>query len=73
MLEHLRRTTTKCYRLDFLTPHDPHFVLLAGHGGQQEDLDGDEDDGFDETLIPVDFDKNGHIVDDDILKVSSSY
>ena len=45
------------------------FSPLTGHGGQQEDLDGDEEDGFDETLIPVDFDKHGHIVDDDILKV----
>ena len=24
---------------------------------------------MDETLIPVDFDKNGHIIDDDILKI----
>ena len=49
-----------------------HF-LMTGHGGQQEDLDGDEEDGFDETLIPVDFDKNGHIIDDDILKVGCSF
>jgi len=25
----------------------------SGHGGQQEDPDGDEGDGFDETLCPV--------------------
>jgi hypothetical protein len=29
---------------------------------------GDEDDGFDETLIPLDFRTAGHIVDDDIYK-----
>jgi Caspase domain len=27
-----------------------------------------EDDGYDESLIPVDFKENGQIVDDDILK-----
>ena len=56
----------------FLEPHLIRITrtsLVTGHGGQQEDLDGDEEDGFDETLIPVDFDKHGHIVDDDILKV----
>ena len=45
-------------------------MFPAGHGGQQPDEDGDEEEGMDETLIPVDFDKNGHIIDDDILKVS---
>ena len=30
---------------------------------------GDEDDGYDETLIPVDFKQAGQIVDDDILKM----
>lgn len=36
----------------------------AGHGGQTEDLDGDEEDGFDEVIYPVDFKRAGHIVDD---------
>eukprot|EP00804_Cyclotella_cryptica_P009679 CCRYP_011225-RC/>CCRYP_011225-RC protein AED:0.14 eAED:0.14 QI:0/0.5/0.33/1/0.5/0.33/3/368/449 len=30
---------------------------------------GDEDDGYDETLIPVDYQKAGQIRDDDLLKV----
>ena len=30
---------------------------------------GDEDDGYDETLIPVDFQKSGQIRDDDLLKI----
>lgn len=49
---------------------DISVVFVEGHGGQQPDLDGDEEDGFDETLIPVDFAESGHILDDDILKVS---
>lgn len=36
----------------------------TGHGGRVTDTDGDEDDGYDEILIPGDFKENGHIVDD---------
>jgi hypothetical protein len=50
-------------------PNDVCFVSFSGHGGNTEDLNGDEDDGWDETLIPVDFRENGQIVDDDILKM----
>jgi len=39
---------------------------LTGHGGQTADLDGDEEDGTDEVIYPVDFKTNGHIVDDEI-------
>ena len=38
----------------------------AGHGGQTKDLDGDEEDGYDEVIYPVDFQRAGHIVDDEI-------
>ena len=37
-----------------------------GHGGQTADLDGDEQDGTDETIYPVDHKQAGHIVDDEI-------
>lgn len=40
--------------------------LFPGHGGQTEDRDGDEDDGSDEVIYPVDFEQAGHIVDDEI-------
>lgn len=36
----------------------------SGHGGQTKDLDGDEADGYDEVIYPVDYKTNGHIVDD---------
>ena len=39
-------------------------MVDSGHGGQTKDLDGDEADGFDEVIYPVDFEKAGHIVDD---------
>ncbi|KAH8918555.1 hypothetical protein BT69DRAFT_1285591 [Atractiella rhizophila] len=46
--------------------NDSLFMHFSGHGGQTEDLDGDEDDGFDEVIYPVDFQKSGHIVDDEM-------
>mmetsp|Transcript_11475 Transcript_11475/g.31728 ORF Transcript_11475/g.31728 Transcript_11475/m.31728 type:complete len:358 (-) Transcript_11475:63-1136(-) len=50
-------------------PGDVVFVSFSGHGGRVVDTSGDEDDGFDESLIPVDFQEVGQIVDDDILDI----
>lgn len=36
---------------------------------QVQDLDGDEEDGLDETLMPVDYEDVGHIVDDEIHSI----
>ncbi|CAE6408504.1 unnamed protein product [Rhizoctonia solani] len=47
-------------------PTDSFFFHFSGHGGQTKDLDGDEADGFDEVIYPLDFGHAGHIVDDDI-------
>ncbi|PSR99290.1 caspase domain-domain-containing protein [Coniella lustricola] len=47
-------------------PNDALFLHYSGHGGQTKDLDGDEDDGYDEVIYPVDFKQAGHIVDDQI-------
>lgn len=45
---------------------DTVFLHYSGHGGRVKDVSGDEDDGFDETLIPVDFERAGQIIDDDL-------
>ncbi|KAI1291636.1 Ca(2+)-dependent cysteine protease [Mortierella claussenii] len=45
-------------------PNDSFFFHFSGHGGQTADLDGDEDDGYDETIYPVDHERSGTIVDD---------
>mmetsp|Transcript_7589 Transcript_7589/g.9926 ORF Transcript_7589/g.9926 Transcript_7589/m.9926 type:complete len:362 (+) Transcript_7589:83-1168(+) len=50
-------------------PGDVVFVSFSGHGGRVVDTSGDEDDGFDESLIPLDFREVGQIVDDDILDI----
>ncbi|KKY33921.1 putative caspase-like protein [Diaporthe ampelina] len=47
-------------------PNDSLFLHYSGHGGQTKDLDGDEGDGFDEVIYPVDFKQRGHIVDDEV-------
>ncbi|OKO99626.1 Metacaspase-1B [Penicillium subrubescens] len=47
-------------------PHDSLFIHFSGHGGRTPDLDGDEDDGFDDVIYPVDYQSAGHIVDDDM-------
>jgi hypothetical protein len=47
-------------------PNDALFLHYSGHGGQTEDLDGDEEDGSDEVIYPVDYKTAGHIVDDQL-------
>ncbi|KAI0880308.1 caspase domain-containing protein [Annulohypoxylon maeteangense] len=45
-------------------PNDALFLHYSGHGGQTKDEDGDEEDGYDEVIYPVDYERAGHIVDD---------
>ncbi|SAM04311.1 hypothetical protein [Absidia glauca] len=50
--------------------HDSFFFHFSGHGGSVVDVSGDEDDGFDETIYPVDFEdyegETGQIIDDEL-------
>lgn len=50
-------------------PNDALFLHYSGHGGQVEDQDGDEEDGYDEVIYPVDYETAGHIVDDQLHHV----
>jgi metacaspase-1 len=50
-------------------PGDSLFLHYSGHGGQKRDLDGDEEDGMDETLCPCDYQKAGVILDDDMFRI----
>ncbi|XP_039125644.1 metacaspase-1-like [Dioscorea cayenensis subsp. rotundata] len=45
------------------------FFHFSGHGSQRPCLGGDENDGFDETLCPLDYETEGMIVDDDINNI----
>ena len=40
-------------------PNDSLFFHYSGHGSQTYDSDGDEVDGNDETICPVDYDSAG--------------
>lgn len=46
---------------------DAVFCHYSGHGGKLRDDNGDEKDGYDETLIPLDYNETGQIRDDDLL------
>lgn len=50
-------------------PNDSLFFHYSGHGGQTKDLDGDEPDGYDEVIYPVDFRQRGHITDDEMHRI----
>ncbi|KAF8071324.1 ME6 [Scenedesmus sp. PABB004] len=42
---------------------DSLFVHFSGHGSQQRDPTGEEEDGYDETILPTDFKRAGQITD----------
>lgn len=50
-------------------PNDSLFFHFSGHGGQTPDRDGDEEDGYDEVIYPMDFRSAGHIVDDEMHRI----
>jgi len=45
---------------------DSLFMHYSGHGGSMRDDNGDEADGKDETMVPLDYQSAGQIRDDDI-------
>lgn len=47
-------------------PGDSLFFHYSGHGGRQIDRSGIEADGYDETILPLDFETAGQIVDDEV-------
>ncbi|KAK8961414.1 Metacaspase-1 [Platanthera guangdongensis] len=47
-------------------PGDSLVFHYSGHGSQQRNYNGDEADGYDETICPLDFETQGMIVDDEL-------
>lgn len=45
-------------------PGDSLLFYFTGMGGQKQDKNGDELGGWDDTILPVDFREEGHILDD---------
>ncbi|QSL64404.1 hypothetical protein MERGE_001705 [Pneumocystis wakefieldiae] len=50
-------------------PNDSLFFHYSGHGGQIDDFDGDEEDGSDEVIYPLDFSRAGYITDDQMHSI----
>ncbi|KAL5716798.1 hypothetical protein ACHQM5_009918 [Ranunculus cassubicifolius] len=48
------------------TKGDSLVFHYSGHGSQQRNFNGDEIDGYDETLCPLDYETEGMILDDEI-------
>jgi hypothetical protein len=47
---------------------DVCYTHYSGHGGKLRDDGNDEEDGYDETLVPLDYQSAGQIRDDDLLR-----
>ncbi|KAJ1550690.1 Ca(2+)-dependent cysteine protease, partial [Cladochytrium tenue] len=47
-------------------PGDHFFLHYSGHGGSMPDDNGDEEDGQDETVLPVDWETAGQMRDDEL-------
>eukprot|EP00928_Gymnodinium_smaydae_P098805 TRINITY_DN9267_c0_g1_i5.p1 TRINITY_DN9267_c0_g1~~TRINITY_DN9267_c0_g1_i5.p1 ORF type:complete len:350 (-),score=48.20 TRINITY_DN9267_c0_g1_i5:272-1321(-) len=54
--------------VDGASASDSLFFHYSGHGTQIKDQNGDEADGMDEALCPVDFETSGMLRDDDLYK-----
>ena len=48
---------------------DAAFFHFSGHGSSKANTSGDEESGFDQTLMPVDVMTNGDILDDEIFRI----
>lgn len=66
-----RRTILESLRwlISDTRPGDSLWFSFSGHGSQVRDVSGDESDGYDETILPVDYKKSGHIVDDELYDI----
>ncbi|KAK3014384.1 hypothetical protein RJ639_010161 [Escallonia herrerae] len=47
-------------------PGDSLLFHYSGHGSRQRNYNGNEVDGYDETLCPLDFETQGMIIDDEL-------
>lgn len=49
------------------------WIHYSGHGSYQRDTSGDEKDGYDEGLVPSDYETKGILIDDVINKIFNSF
>lgn len=63
IVKNLRDLVSQSQHGDVLVFH------YSGHGTQVRDTDGDEEDGTDEALVPVDFEDGAFLIDDDLRDI----
>lgn len=58
-------------RLQWLAGQDAEVAVFcfSGHGTRVQDLDADEETGFDQAIVPVDYQRAGLILDDDLRRI----
>lgn len=61
-----RKNILRCILELIITGNKELFLHYSGHGSYVSDLDGDERDGNDECLVPLDYEESGMISDDEI-------
>lgn len=54
-------------------PGDSLFFHFSGHGGQVKDRNGDEVDGMDDVIYPVDHSNTGPLIDDEMHEIMLRY
>lgn len=58
--------------LSLCISHDEHlFFHYSGHGSSVKDYNGDEEDGRDESIVPLDYVREGVILDDELRGIIS--
>lgn len=74
IIKEMNKLTLKCKKGDYV------YIHFSCHGQPFEDQNGDEDDGWDESIVPVDagmiykkglYEGENHIIDDDLLVMMS--
>lgn len=55
--------------IDESNKYEEIWIHYSGHGYYVNDTNGDEEDGKDEVLVPLDFNKSGFIVDDELNNI----
>jgi len=58
--------------VDDARPHDSLFFHYSGHGGQTVDFNSFQDDIYDETIYPLDFNNAGPILNTVLTRLRKS-
>lgn len=65
-----RNIVWQLYKLvTYARPGDKIFFHYSGHGSYMRDKNNDEKDGWDEAIVPLDYDKRGLIKDDQLGRI----